>query len=51
MLFRSEDTADATVSHIRSLTTEERIGELAQMMSAGTLTEAAINNARELLNL
>lgn len=44
-----EDTADATVSHIRALTTEERISELAQMMSAGTLTEAAINNAREML--
>ena len=44
-----EDNADATVSHIRPLTTEERITELAQMMSAGTLTEAAINNAKELL--
>ena len=46
-----EDTADATVSHIRPLTTEERINELAQMMSAGTLTEAAINNAREMLGV
>lgn len=46
-----EDTATATVSHIRSLTTEERISELAQMMSAGTLTEAAINNAREMLGI
>ena len=46
-----EDTADATVSHIRPLTTEERINELAQMMSAGTLTEAAINNAREMLGM
>lgn len=46
-----EDTADATVSHIRKLTTEERINELAQMMSAGTLTEAAINNAREMLGV
>ena len=46
-----EDTADATVSHIRCLTTNERISELAQMMSAGTLTEAAINNAREMLGL
>ena len=46
-----EDTADATVSHICALTTEERINELAQMMSAGTLTEAAINNAREMLGL
>ena len=46
-----EDTDTATVSHIRSLTSEERISELAQMMSAGTLTEAAINNAREMLGL
>ena len=46
-----EDTADATVSHIRPLTTDERINELAQMMSAGTLTEAAINNAREMLGV
>lgn len=46
-----EDTDDATVSHIRTLTTDERIGELAQMMSSGTLTEAAINNAREMLGL
>ena len=46
-----EDNADATVSHIRPLTTEERITELAQMMSAGTLTEAAINNAKELLGV
>ena len=46
-----EDNATATVSHIRPLTTEERITELAQMMSAGTLTEAAINNAREMLGL
>ena len=46
-----EDTADATVSPIRPLTTDERISELAQMMSAGTLTEAALNNAKELLNI
>ena len=29
----------------------ERINELAQMMSAGSLTEAAINNAREMLGV
>ena len=46
-----EDTADATISHIRALTTDERITELAQMMSAGTLTDAAVNNARALLSL
>ncbi|MBO5083561.1 MAG: DNA repair protein RecN [Bacteroidaceae bacterium] len=44
-----EDNDTSTVSHIRPLTTEERITELAQMMSAGTLTAAAINNAKELL--
>ena len=44
-----KDTEDATVSHIRTLTTDERITELALMMSSGTLTEAAINNAKELL--
>ena len=46
-----EDTETATVSHRRRLTTEERINELAQMMSAGTLSEAAINNAREMLGV
>ena len=46
-----EDTETATVSHMRRLTTEERINELAQMMSAGTLSEAAINNAREMLGV
>ncbi|MBR6600518.1 MAG: DNA repair protein RecN [Bacteroidaceae bacterium] len=46
-----EDTDDATVSHIRMLTTDERISELAQMMSSGTLTEAAINNARDMLGM
>lgn len=45
-----EDNAEATVSHIRPLTTEERVTELAHMMSAGTLTEAAINNARALMD-
>ena len=44
-----EDNEEATVSHMRSLTADERVTELAHMMSAGTLTEAAINNAKELL--
>lgn len=46
-----EDNATTTVSHIRPLTTEERVTELAQMMSAGTITEAAINNAKEMLKI
>lgn len=45
-----EDTDDATNSHIRQLTDEERINEIANMLSGATLTEAALSNARALLN-
>lgn len=45
-----EDNDDATNSHIVRLTPEERIEEIAHMLSGATLTEAAINNAKELLN-
>jgi DNA repair protein RecN (Recombination protein N) len=44
-----EDTDDSTVSHIRRLSEEERVGQLARMLSGDQLTEAAIQNARELL--
>ncbi len=45
-----EDTETGTNSHIRSLTHEERINEIANMLSGATLTEAAQNNAKALLN-
>jgi len=45
-----EDTDTGTNSHIRPLTHEERIHEIANMLSGATLTEAALNNARALLN-
>lgn len=45
-----EDTETGTNSHIRSLTHEERINEIANMLSGATLTEAALNNAKALLN-
>ena len=45
-----EDTEDGTNSHIRPLTHEERINEIANMLSGATLTEAALNNAKALLN-
>ena len=45
-----EDTETGTNSHIRPLTHEERINEIANMLSGATLTEAALNNARALLN-
>ena len=46
-----EDTETGTNSHIRRLTDEERIDEIANMLSGSTLTEAARNNARSLLGL
>ena len=45
-----EDTEIGTNSHIRMLTHEERINEIAHMLSGATLTEAALNNAEALLN-
>ena len=45
-----EDTDTGTNSHIRQLNNEERINEIAHMLSGATLTEAALNNAKALLN-
>lgn len=44
---RDNDTE--TNSHIRRLTNEERVEEVAHMLSGATLTEAALSNARALL--
>lgn len=44
-----EDNDDQTNSHIVELTEEERVEEVAHMLSGATLTEAALSNARELL--
>ncbi|MDL2212723.1 DNA repair protein RecN [Bacteroides sp. OttesenSCG-928-D19] len=44
-----KDNDTETNSHIRRLTDEERVSEIAQMLSGATLTEAALSNARELL--
>lgn len=44
-----EDTETGTNSHIRRLIDEERVKEIANMLSGSTLTEAAMNNARALL--
>lgn len=43
------DTADGTTSTMRQLTPEERITELAQMLSGSNITDAAIQNARSLV--
>lgn len=44
-----EDNDVETNSHIRRLEKEERVEEIAHMVSGATLTEAALNNARALL--
>lgn len=45
------DTANGTTSTMRQLTPEERITELAQMLSGSNITDAAIQNARSLLGI
>lgn len=45
-----EVVADATVSHLKQLSSEERIQEIAQMLSGNSITAAALGQARELLN-
>lgn len=44
-----KDVESGTVSSIKQLSKEERIAEIAQMLSGANLTDAAINNAKELL--
>lgn len=44
-----KDNETETNSHIRRLTENERIEEIAHMLSGATLTEAALDNARALL--
>lgn len=41
---------EQTFSEIKQLSTEERIHEIAQMLSGATVSESAYNHARELLN-
>lgn len=45
-----EDVDQVTVTHLKRLTEEERIMEIAQMLGGKNISEAAIANARELLN-
>ena len=45
-----EDSAETTATHIRQLSPDERVTEIAQLLSGAQLTDAAVNNARELLS-
>ena len=46
-----EETKNGTVSHMTELTNEERITEIAQMLSGSDVSDAAIQNAKELLKI
>lgn len=45
-----EDTDERTISHIKQLTDDDRVTEIAKMLSGATVSDAALANARELLN-
>lgn len=47
-VYKEQDNNE-THSHLTHLTDDERIQEIAQMLSGSNVTEAAINNAKELL--
>lgn len=44
-----EETENGTSSHLIQLTSDERVLEIANMLSGSEMTEAAINNAKSLL--
>ena len=46
-----DDSGVQTQTHIERLTENERVNELAQMLSGKIITEAALKNAQELLNV
>jgi len=46
-----EETAQGTASKMQHLDTDSRIREIAQMLSGSDVTEAAVNNAKELLKV
>ena len=46
-----EETAKGTTSLMQELTQDERIGEIAQMLSGSDVSEAAIANAKQLLKV
>ena len=46
-----EETAKGTISRMQQLSDDERISEIAQMLSGSDVSEAAIANAKQLLKL
>ena len=48
-LVYKEETPQGTASRMQQLDADQRVREIAQMLSGNNITEAAINNAKELL--
>lgn len=46
-----EETAQGTISHMKMLAIEERVTEIAQMLSGSNVSQAAMENARQLLEM
>ena len=46
-----EETENGTISHMKVLNNQERIEEIAQMLSGSDITQAALANAKELLRI
>jgi DNA repair protein RecN (Recombination protein N) len=44
-----DDLSDSTITKVKLLTPDERIMEVARLLSGSEITDAAIRNARELL--
>jgi DNA repair protein RecN (Recombination protein N) len=44
-----DDTEDSTITRVKLLSSDERINEVARLLSGSEITEAALRNARELL--
>jgi len=46
-----DETPQGTTTHMQLLTEQERIGEIAQMLSGSDVSDAAIQNAKQLLRI
>ena len=46
-----EESENGTISHMKELNSQERIEEIAQMLSGSDITQAALANAKELLRI
>ena len=46
-----EETENGTISHMKELNNQERIEEIAQMLSGSDITQAALANTKELLRI